>query len=149
MRGPQVFTYNPARNPDLKGIEPRLLTLDQEAAIDGPFPDDAVRPAGWPAACACGTPARGTPTPTAREVVLTEFADPDATSTYFQVSNPNSEKLTEDELVGNGQALILIRSVSVGSVRSHMNEQTYSKIPSSTAISNDDLPGTSKYVPAP
>ena len=31
MRGPQLFTYNPARNRDMKDLEPRLFTLDENA----------------------------------------------------------------------------------------------------------------------
>jgi len=31
---------------------------------------------------------------------LTEFADPGATWTYFQVANPESERLVDDELAG-------------------------------------------------
>lgn len=105
MRGPQVFTYNPARNPELAGREPRLFTLDQDAPVEGPFPDDTVRPGGMSCRVRVWEPGAWYPHAKSREIVLTEFADPDATATYFVVSNPGSPLLVDDELMGTARTL--------------------------------------------
>jgi len=100
MRGPQVFTYNPEQNPDLKGLEPRLFTLDERADIQGPGPDESVRPGGMSCILRVWEPGAWYPHAASREIILTEFADPGATWTYFHTANPESERLVNDELVG-------------------------------------------------
>jgi hypothetical protein len=100
MRGPQLFAYNPERNPDMKGLEPRLFTLDDSAAIEGPIPDDSVRPGGMACKVRVWEPGAWYPHSASREIVLTEFADPGATWTYFHAANPQGDRMLDDELTG-------------------------------------------------
>lgn len=97
MRGPQIFAFNPERNPAFEGIEPRLTTLDP-ASVQGTFPDDSVRPGGMACRVSLWKPGTYYPAATPDEAVLTEFADPGAALAYFHVPNPKDERLAEDEL---------------------------------------------------
>lgn len=97
MRGPQLFTLNPARTPAVKDDDPRLLALDT-TTIEGPFPDATVRPDGMACRVKVWRPGVWYPFAEADEILLTEYADPDAVATYFTVPNPNDERLVDDEL---------------------------------------------------
>jgi DUF1680 family protein len=101
-RGPQVFCLSRSRNKDVKGIESvdlRLLVLDP-SSIEGPIPDDTIRPDG--VACRVKAWRPGDFYPHAKptmELTLTEFPDPDGEATYFLVPNPADERLVDDELM--------------------------------------------------
>lgn len=109
VRGPMVFTFNPKRNPELADKDPRLLTLDP-GSIQGPFPDDSVRPGGMSCRAKVWMPGAWYPAEPAREIVLSEFADPDATATYFHIPNPGDERLVDDELTGAGHGPFELKS---------------------------------------
>jgi hypothetical protein len=101
-RGPQVFCLSRSRNKDVKGLDTvdlRLLVLDP-ASIEGPIPDDSVRPGGI--ACRVKAWRPGDFYPHAKptlDLTLTEFPDPDGEATYFLVPNPADERLVDDELM--------------------------------------------------
>jgi hypothetical protein len=98
LRGPQVFCLNRARHKELAAADLRLLVIDP-ASLEGPFPDDSIRPGGqscrvraWPA---------GAWYPSAKPeltLTLTEFPDPGGEAIYFKVPNPNAPGLVHDEL---------------------------------------------------
>lgn len=101
-RGPMLFTCNPKRNPDMANIDPRLMVLDP-GSIEGPFPDDSVRPGGMACRAKVWMPGAWYPSEGTKELVLTEFADPGAVATYFLIPNPNDARAVADELVGAGK----------------------------------------------
>ena len=100
-RGPQVFCLSRSRNKDVKGLDTvdlRLLVLDP-ASIEGPIPDDTVRPDGVACRVKAWRPGVFYPhNPPDLELTLTEFPDPDGEATYFLVPNPADERLVDDEL---------------------------------------------------
>ena len=101
-RGPQVFCLSRSRNKDVKGLDTvdlRLLVLDP-ASIEGPIPDDTIRPDGVACRVKAWRPGDFYPhTPPALKLTLTEFPDPDGEATYFLVPNPADERLVDDELM--------------------------------------------------
>lgn len=103
-RGPMVFAYNPKRNPEVADKDPRLLTLDP-GSVQGPFPDDSVHPGGVCCRARVWMPGAWYPSEQTHEIILTEFADPDATATYFLIPNPNDERAVDDELCGTARNL--------------------------------------------
>ncbi len=99
MYGPRVFCLSRDRNPALKDEDLHLITIDP-GALEGPFPDAAVRPDGL----ACRVRAWRTTNwypqaPTDWELTLTEFPDPAGEATYFHVPNPNDERTVIDPLL--------------------------------------------------
>jgi DUF1680 family protein len=101
-RGPQVFCLSRSRNKHVKGLDTidlRLLVLDP-SSIEGPIPDDTIRPGGIACRVKAWRPGVFYPhDPPALELTLTEFPDPDGEATYFLVPNPADERLVEDELM--------------------------------------------------
>jgi hypothetical protein len=101
-RGPQVFCLSRSRNKDVKGLDTvdlRLLVLDP-ASIEGPIPDDMIRPDGVACRVKAWRPGDFYPhAAPALELTLTEFPDPDGEATYFLVPNPADERLVDDELM--------------------------------------------------
>lgn len=101
-RGPQVFCLSRSRNKDVKGLDTvdlRLLVLDP-ATIEGPIPDDTIRPDGVACRVKAWRPGDFYPhTAPALKLTLTEFPDPDGEATYFLVPNPADERLVDDELM--------------------------------------------------
>ena len=101
-RGPQVFCLSRSRNKDVKGLDTvdlRLLVLEP-ASIEGPIPDDTIRPDGVACRVKAWRPGDFYPhTPPALKLTLTEFPDPDGEATYFLVPNPADERLVDDELL--------------------------------------------------
>lgn len=101
MRGPQVFGLNPNRKENnLDGIAPRLYAMNPES-LEGPTPDDSVRPGGL--ACTVGVwrPEVFYPGKISKTLTLTEFADPGCEHIYFHVPNPNDPLFVNDELFPN------------------------------------------------
>ena len=102
MRGPVVFCLNPARHPDLAGANLRKLALIPDS-IEGPFPDETVRPGGLKARVAGWKPGVHANIGVAKPnlvVELTEFPDAGGEATYFCVANPADPRLEDDELFG-------------------------------------------------
>ena len=101
-RGPQVFCLSRSRNNDVKGLDTvdlRLLVLDP-SSIEGPIPDETIRPDGIACRVKAWQPGVFYPhNPPALELTLTEFPDPDGEATYFLVPNPADERLVDDELM--------------------------------------------------
>lgn len=98
MRGPQLFALNPAHNPSVEKFEPRLLTLDLSFAETAA--DATVRPDGTACRVHVWNPAVWYDQAKPHDIVLTEYPDPEATSVYFHVPNPNDPRLEDDELIG-------------------------------------------------
>ena len=99
MRGPQVFCLNRSRYPNLANADLRLLVMDPKS-VEGPFPDNSVRPGG--VACRVKAWGAGAWYPGGKPSValeLSEFADPAGEFTYFKVPNPNAEEVEDDELL--------------------------------------------------
>lgn len=102
MRGPQVFALNPSRHADLAGKDLRLLAIDP-ATLEGPAPDDSVRPGGMMARVKAWSyqkdgQVEGLVKPDLT-LELTEFADPAAEFTYLKVRRPNDPRFEDDELL--------------------------------------------------
>ena len=99
MRGPQVFCLNRSRYPNLANADLRLLVMDPKS-VEGPFPDNSVRPGG--VACRVKAWGAGAWYPGGKPGValeLTEFADAGGEFTYFKVPDPNAESIEDDELL--------------------------------------------------
>lgn len=99
MRGPMVYCLNREKNPAVKDMELRLISIDP-STVEGPFPDDSVRPGGQ--ACRVHAWGPGAWYPHAKsdlELTLMEFPDPGGEATYFHVPNPALDAFTDDELL--------------------------------------------------
>ncbi len=99
MRGPMVYCLSREKNPAVKDMDLRLITVDP-ATVEGPFPDDSVRPGGQ--ACTVHAWEPGAWYPHAKadlKLTLTEFPDPAGEATYFHAPNPNADGFVDDELV--------------------------------------------------
>jgi len=89
MSGPQLYCMNPERNRKLSGIDPRLLVIDpaslrREAEV--------CRIRAW-------GPGRNYPMQEPEhDLVLTEFADPGGSATYFKIPVPDDRMVGSDEL---------------------------------------------------
>ena len=99
MYGPRVFCLGRARNAALDSEDLHLITINPDT-LEGPIPDESVRPGGL----ACKVRAWRTTSwypqaPEDWELVLTEFPDPQGEATYFHVPNPSDSRLRDDELV--------------------------------------------------
>jgi hypothetical protein len=98
MRGPQLFGLNRARHKELANVDLRLLVMDP-ASVEGPFPDDSVRPGGRSCRVRAWGPGawypHGKPNLT---LTLTEFADPGCEATCFKTPDPNAAQFVDDEL---------------------------------------------------
>jgi hypothetical protein len=100
MRGPMVFCLNRARNEQTKDIDLGEVTV-LPSTIEGPIPDDSVRPGGMACRIKAWSPGQWYPhTKPELSLVLTEYADPGGEQTYFKVANPHGEGLVDDELTG-------------------------------------------------
>ena len=98
LRGPVLFSLNPKLNPMLKDIELRHLVVDEET-LEGPFPDDTVRPDGL--ACTIkGWDKMGFTTSGKHNLTLklTESTDPDIEATYLQIRRIDQVGV-DDELI--------------------------------------------------
>lgn len=100
MRGPMVFCVNRDRQPALSGVDLRQLKIDPASNVEGPLPDDSVRPGGMKARIRAWVDNFGR-----KEIPLelTEFADVGGESVYFKVANPQAAQLADDELLGAGR----------------------------------------------
>ena len=116
MRGPQVFCLTRSgiaragedpKQPLAEGVladraavdstDLRLLTIDPKS-LEGPFPDDSVRPGG--VACRVKAWSAGKWYPVEApdlSLTLVEFPHPDGEAIYFQVPDPNAAPLVDDE----------------------------------------------------
>lgn len=102
VRGPQVFCLTRSRNAHVENVDKidlRLLVLDP-SSIEGPMPDDSIRPGGIACRVKAWPPGAVYPqVGPSLELTLTEFADPQGEATYFLVPNPADERLCDDELM--------------------------------------------------
>lgn len=101
LRGPVLFTFSEALNPEVlkKCPKPRDLVLDP-ASIGAPVLDDRIRPDGQKVVLKAWTnPER---TGEQVEVVLAEFIDPDGLDVYFRVPDLEDTRpirIMDDELL--------------------------------------------------
>ncbi len=94
MRGPQLFTLNPKRNPEIAGADLKLLTISPLSFLRA-RPDASLRPDGMACqvrATAIGANRRGIDT----TLTLTEFPDPGGEATFLL--SPATSKARMDEL---------------------------------------------------
>jgi uncharacterized protein len=89
MRGPQVFTLNPKRNPEMAGADLKKLVLSPLSFLPAK-PDESVRPGGM--ACQVKAAIAGNET----TLTLTEFPDPGGEATFLLA--PATSKARIDEL---------------------------------------------------
>jgi len=89
MRGPQLFCYNPKRNPALADFPPHAIRIDP-ATFHPPERDDSIRPGG----VACKLKCRHWEE---HQMTLSEFPDPDGVATYFLSTDLSQAE--EDELL--------------------------------------------------
>lgn len=100
MRGPLVFCLGRAKHKELAGVDLRLLTI-QPTSLEGPVPDQTVRPGGL--ACKVSAWGPGAWYPMAKpehQLLLTEYPDPAGEAIYFHVPDPNAKEFVADELSG-------------------------------------------------
>jgi len=100
LRGPVVFGLDPSRDKQLQRILLGTITIDT-SSIDGPLPDQTVRPDGM--ACKIRGWKPGAWYPQAKpslELYLTELPDPAIQAIYFHVPDPVAKDLADDELFG-------------------------------------------------
>lgn len=101
LRGPTIFTFNPARNAELcarPGFEIRSLKIHPEE-IEPPELDESVRPGGVSCRIKAWLPGVQPWHMVERvPVVLTEYPDPGGQSVYFTVPGEGGERVAEDEL---------------------------------------------------
>jgi DUF1680 family protein len=90
MRGPLLFSLNPARSPSLGDGDLRELVIDPRS-VRPPEPDATVRPGGLAARL------KGTLGGRTHDLLLTEFPDPDARATYFRATDLTAA--ADDELL--------------------------------------------------
>jgi DUF1680 family protein len=98
VRGPMVFCLNPEQNDrlaKLDGADLGRITLDPQSLGD-PLPDDSVRPDGLACRVQAWKPGYAVKRPGDLTLVLTEFADPGGTATYFRLQD--SSAAVDDEL---------------------------------------------------
>ena len=95
MRGPVVFSLNPAQNAALAKLDLRLLTIDPTSLQDASDSPDGL---------ACQLQAWGPDDwyPSAKprlKLRLTPFPAPEGKEVYFRVPNPRAKNLQDDELL--------------------------------------------------
>jgi uncharacterized protein len=103
MRGPSIYTLNPARNPQLTShplFETRQMIIDPALSVES-TPDESVRPGGVAAVVKTweAGPQKFWPHLERVPTTLTEFPDPEGQGIYFTVPNPASATLVDDELL--------------------------------------------------
>ena len=101
MRGPQVFSLNPAQNAGLAkldGTDLGYLALDPQS-LGAPARSDAVRPGGVACRVSAWKPGFGLGDKTDCELTLTEFPDPEGKATYFRLRD--FSVAVDDELLEN------------------------------------------------
>jgi hypothetical protein len=99
LRGPLVFALNPAQNGQLAKLDAADLarfTLDAQGL--SVTPDASVRPGGTAVRAGAWKPGYGTQAKHDLELLLTEFADPGASATYFRLRDLAAA--VDDELAG-------------------------------------------------
>ncbi len=101
MRGPVLFCLNPtrkenARYKDVDGADLGRFVLVAES-IQGPLPDDSVRPHGQACRIKAFSPGYGCEQPDT-QFLLSEFSDPDGRAVYFRLRNLSQG--VQDELLG-------------------------------------------------
>lgn len=99
MHGPVVFCLSGEDSAKYDTRALRRLTLDI-STLEGPFPDESVRPGGLAFRVKAWDAEDNYPFATpANTLTLTEYPDPGTRQTYFRVNNRQDERLVEDELV--------------------------------------------------
>ena len=103
LRGPVIFTLNPARNQTISGqaaFEPRQLMINP-LELETPVSDNSVRPGGvacmvkaWPPG-----PYNFWPFIPRVPLVLTEYPDAGGQAIYFIVPDEYASSIVEDELI--------------------------------------------------
>ncbi len=101
MRGPVLFCLNPLRKEnaklkDVDGVDLGRFVLVPES-IQGPLPDDSVRPHGQACRIKAFSPGYGCEQPDT-ELLLSEFPDPDGRAVYFRLRDLSQG--VKDELLG-------------------------------------------------
>ena len=99
MYGPQLFCLNRALHPELKDMDLRLVVIDP-ATLEGPSPDDSVRPGGLAFRVKAWKPGSWYPLVDHElTLTLTEFPDPNGEATFFKAPNPGDSRFIADELL--------------------------------------------------
>ena len=106
LRGPQVFTLNPARNPQFSGqaaFEPRQVMINPPELEASAVPDNTVRPGGLACTVKAWPPGPFSFWPFIERLplVLTEYPDAGGQAIYFIVPDEYSAAIVDDELVEN------------------------------------------------
>jgi uncharacterized protein len=99
MRGPMLYCVRRKGNEQLKNVDLREITI-VPATLEGPVPDDSVRPGGLACRVRAWSPEVWYPHVEPKiQLTLTESADPDSEQTYFKVADPHEASLVDDELI--------------------------------------------------
>lgn len=96
MRGPLLFSLNPALNPKVNPAHIRLLRIDPASAA-GTERSDSVHPGSISCAVKMWSPEQYAGAADL-DVTLTEFADPGGVESYFLLTDPEDTAAVEDEL---------------------------------------------------
>ena len=103
MRGPLVFCLNRDRHKSVDLPKDLRTLMIDPTSLDGPVPDDSVRPDGLACRVRAFRPG-GQPPSTKAELalVLTEFPDPGGEATFLLVPEHAAPEPVDDELIGLG-----------------------------------------------
>ena len=99
MRGPQVFCLSREANPQLAKMRLEPIAIHPDT-IEGPFPDDTIRPGGQSCRIKAVPPGGHIGDNPSLSLTLREYPDPSAEATFFLVPNPNAKCIVDDELLG-------------------------------------------------
>lgn len=104
MRGPLVFALSRERNQKVLGDQRLERLVIDTTSVQGPMPDDSVRPGGLACTIKAWSPKANYPLSAPKmTLTLTEVTDPASSQTYLKLASPEQEGCENDELFGVGR----------------------------------------------
>jgi len=103
MRGPVVFCLGLTDNPKLAKMRLEDIAIHPET-IEGPFPDDTVRPDGMACRIKAVRPGKHISREPDLSLLLRECPDPAGRLTFFLVPHSNAKEIVDDELLSGSTA---------------------------------------------
>jgi len=107
LRGPVLYGVDPARNPQVAGLDLRTITMDP-TSLRGPVTDEATRPSGTAFRVRAWSPGRSRSQKTDLSLTLTEFAGHGTEEVYFLLPDSVRGEVSDELLQGEpGKAAIV------------------------------------------
>lgn len=100
MRGPLVFCLSREANPQLANMRLGSIVIHPDT-IEGPFPDDTIRPGGQSCRIKAVPPGGHLGDNPGLSLTLREYPDPSGEATFFLIPNPNDKCIIDDELLSS------------------------------------------------